>query len=265
MKFKLNTIQQATLFLGLYSAGAIAFHPTREVLTHFGVIMGTHLLLFFIFKLLTKKKKILLDTFISAFILFLVLHYATTTQELLYPVIASALVMIGKFFLEVKGSPILNPVVGSLIGLFILARLVPGWEDPFVSWWGVNFGGMISLAAILVWAVIEVKHFKKYGIIVTFLALNILIAQWRGESIDFIKFAYTDATLYFFSCIMLIEPRTSPIKFKQQLAYGLLAVTAYNGLAYTGVPYFELFTIAAVNLLNFGFRMNVKPPTVIKI
>jgi hypothetical protein len=265
MKFKLTLLHKAALFLGVYSAGAIAFTPTLPVALHLAATVGFALVLFFVYSKLFKKKKSLPDTLITAFILFLLLHYGAENIDLLYPLIATFLAITAKFFIKIKGGPLLNPAVGSLLILVGLGTMIPSFDPPLVSWWGANYQGYLSLALMAIWILTELKAWKKYFVVGTFLILHALILWIRGEN-DLLLFSFTDATLYFLVAIMLIEPKTSPIKRMDQISYAAVAAIAYNLFLHFAIPFGGLLTIGVANLFNFGLKFRPEPKkTVIKI
>jgi hypothetical protein len=264
MKLKLNPYQKAAGLLGIYSLGALGYNYSTEVLLHLAATLGFGVALFYVLSTATKQKKDINTTIISSLILFLILHYGTDTADLLYPLIATFFAIAGKFFIKVKGGPIFNPVVGAVIGLFLVSRLL-GWEDPFVSWWGANFGGIVSLALMAVWIIYVLKLFKRYTVLITFLAVHAIILLVSGES-ELFNFTFTDASIYFLGGVMLIEPKTSPIKRKDQFTYGLLAAVSYNLLLTNAVPYLGIFAIAIANTFNLLNRFKPKgKKTVIKV
>lgn len=265
MKFKFTPQNKAALFMMIYAGTALGFNPTVNVGLHLAATLGMGLVLFFLYSKTFKKKKSLEDTIITSLILFLLLHYGTETADLLYPLLATFMAITAKFFLEIKGRPVFNPAVGGLLGLVVLGWLIPTLELPFISWWGVNTHGVVALALMAGWILTELKIWRKYAIVITFLVVNAIVLWLQGKT-ELLQFAYTDATLYFLAGIMLVEPKTSPLKRTDQIVYALIAVAAYQLLPVYGVPYAGILTVASANLYNVGikFRPQAKK-TVIKV
>ncbi len=253
MKFKLNPLQKITAILSIYSLAAILINLDQEVIYHLFATVGFALLLFVIFSKLSGKKKNIYNTLISSLIIFLVLHYGVETKDLIYPLLATFITIFTKFFLELKGSPIINPVVFGLLLAHLLTMIIPGLEPLFISWWGAGYsynGIPIALIIIAVWILLLFKTWRKFPALISFLALHAIIIAAQ-QDIEFLKFTFTDATIYFFASIMLIEPRTSPILKKDQIIYGILAALVYNGLKYIGLNHFDLLAIVVANLYFF--------------
>jgi hypothetical protein len=248
MTFKLDPIHRAAYFMILFSAAALATHFTGQVLLHLCATLGLSLLLWVFFTYFSTKRKNVWDTVITGLILFLVLHYGASAGDLIFPIVATTIAMLVKFFVEWKASPIINPVsIGLLMAALILA-FVPGLDHLFVSWWGASFGGYISLALMALWMVGGLYQWKKWQIVISFLVAHALLLLLRGQGLEGLQYTFTDSTIYFFVTIMLVEPKTSPFLPKQQVAYGLVAAILFNLLAYTGTPYFELFALVGANL-----------------
>jgi hypothetical protein len=288
MKFKLNPIKQTALFLSIYSLGAIILGYQSGMLLHLGLTLGFALILFTAFSKITKKKKNIWDTVITGLILFLILHYTQSNSlfdlvdlvvftppetfktsllfKSIYAITATTIAMVFKFFVEFKKMPIINPVVAGLLGAILLLDINPlipeSWDfgSIFISWWGTNFAGYISLALIAIWIMFGLKKWRKYNVLISFLIAHGIIILFRGEPLGFLEFIYTDATIYFFAAIMLIEPKTSPLKKDHQIAYGIFAALLYNGFIVLGLPHYELLAIAGANVFNTLLRAHMMRP-----
>ncbi len=256
MKLKLNPIQQTTFFLIVYALFAIGFNWSAEVLIHLGATIGFGLILFFLFKTIFKKPKVLSNTLITTLILFLLLHYGTgeiTFQSLIAPLLATFIAVFIKFFLEIKGAPLVNPVVAALLLTYFITKYLPQTELAFISWWGAAFQGYISLALIAAWIVFGLYRWRKLPIVFSFLVFHLIILFFT-QSTEAIKFVFSDATIYFYLGIMLIEPRTSPIQTGPQIAYAAIAVIGYNLMNYYKIPHYDLWSIALANAHYFLFK-----------
>lgn len=248
MSIKLDPIHRAAYFMIAFATVVLATHFSADVLLHLAATLGACLVLYTIFTRVSAKHKNIWDTVITGLILFLVLHYGNTFGDLIFPLAASFIAMFIKFFVEYKGSPIINPVAGGLLLSALLLAFVPGLSHPFVSWWGASFSGYLSLALMAVWIVGGLDQWKKWNIVLSFLVAHALLLLLRGEGLAGLQFTFTDSMIYFYATIMLVEPKTSPFLPKQQLAYGAIAALLYNLLAFAGAPYFELFALVGANL-----------------
>ena len=260
MTFKLDPIHRAAYFMIAFAAAALATHFTEQVLLHLCATLGFALLLWVLFTKFSAKHKNLWDTVITGLILFLLLHYGATPADLVFPLTATFIAMVIKFFVEWKNSPILNPVAAGLLGSTLVLAFVPGLGHPFVSWWGASFSGPLSLSLMVLWIVAGLYQWKKWETVISFLAVHAILLLIRGEGPAGLEFTFTDSTIYFFTTIMLVEPKTSPFLPKQQVAYGSFAALLYNFLAHSGTPYFELFTLIGANLFRAAMIKMPKRP-----
>lgn len=246
MKLKLSQIQIITLFLGIYALLAAFFSKssTTFITLFFDIALATTL--FQVLKAITKKPKIYLNTIISALIIFIVLHGQplgdeTMHHHFLMHALAITIAVASKFFLEPKGLPIINPAV--------LGLLATQPFTPFVSWWGANFQGYFSLALIAIWILFFFKSWRKFPLLLTFLAAHAITLYFTQQDTAQLLYTFTrDATIYFFASIMLCEPKSSPFLKKQQIIYALIAVAIYNTLSHFNISYFELWAIFAANI-----------------
>lgn len=119
----------------------------------------------------------------------------------------------------------------------------------FVSWWGVSFEGYISLALIATWIIFGLKTWKKWPIFALFLLTHFFFLAFQDLATA--RFIFTDATIYFLTAIMLIEPKTSPFSRKEQIIYAFIAAAVYNMLFHLHIAHYELYAIAAANFYYF--------------
>lgn len=267
MLFKLDPIKRFACFLLIFAGIALGSNFSNQVLLHLAVTLGFGLLLYAFYIRFSSKHKNVWDTVITCLILFLVLHYGEAKIELLYSLLTTFIAITLKFFLEFRGSPMVNPAAGSILLTAGILKLFsveatmyfPGTHLPFASWWGTSYEGWISLALIALWIVGGFYVWKKFPILVTFLLAHAIFfywqsGTWESENLDSLRFVFTDSTIYFFASIMLPEPKTSPFLPKQQVLYALLAAALYNGFNELSVPYFELFALVGANLTYMGTR-----------
>lgn len=265
MNLKLNPTQQITLILALLSIGGLIANPKLQVLWHLLATLGFGLILFWIFKAISKKPKNIYNTVISCLIIFLVLNYGFQTSDLIYALVTTFITISSKFFLNVKGLPVINPVVLGLLTTYWGSKLL-GLAPAFISWWGASYkipvSGLswpipASLIIVAVWIIFGLRKWRKFWIfgsfLITYIAAILIFWNPNGETMkmDTIKFIFTDSTIYFLAGIMLIEPKTSPILRNQQIIFGILAGVFICGYFFFGLPQFDLVAIAAANLYFF--------------
>jgi len=249
MNLKMSPLKIINILLGLFALGAIYFNNfSQAVLLHLLASVGLAIILFATLKFLTKKPKSIYNTISTALIIFLVLH----SNSLPATALATTIATFSKFFLEKQGSPAINPAVFGIILATLLLKLF-GSDSTIASWWGTNyklFGGYFTLALLAIWTIFFLKQWRKYAILISFLIPHAIFTYFYS-GIEAFQFVFTDATIYFFATIMLIEPRTSPIEKTDQIAYGILAAVLYNALAIAKIPQASLYCIAIVNLVFF--------------
>ncbi len=250
MNFKQNLLAQTAAFLIVFAGFALGFNWSSQVVLHLAATLGFALILYWFFSLISSKHKNIWDTVITALIIFLVVHYGTGAVGLVYPLIATFFAMVIKFFIEYKNSPVVNPAAGAILLMALVTSFIPNIEAANVSWWGASYQGWVSLALILAWIVFGLWSWRKYALLFSFLIGNLVMMFLIGSDPEFIRFVYTDSTLYFLAAIMLVEPKTSPFKPSKQVIVGILASVFYTLCIVYKIPYFGLFTIVAANLVN---------------
>lgn len=261
MKLKLNATQETTLFLVLFAIGAIVKNNFQmQIFIHLGATVGFGVIIFYVFKYLTKQNKNILNTIISCLIIFLVLHYGSKPTDALVAMLVVAFVVFSKFFMEWKGSPIFNPVVLGFFLLEIFSHIFPALDVSFVSWWGASYSlGSIPVALIMmaIWVIFSFKVWRKWAVALSYLGFFAIAAfasmQISGDqtALSFLKFTFTDTTIYFFTFVMLAEPRTSPLMRTQQIIYGIIGAIFSTIAILTNFPTTALLAILIPNLYFF--------------
>lgn len=258
MQFKLDPIKRCALFLILFAGAALGFAWSNQVLLHLVATLGFSLVLYAFYSWVSNKHKNVWDTVITALILFLVLHYGTGLSDLVFPLVATFIAITIKFFVEYKTFPIVNPAAAALLLTALVLAFVPGMDAPFVSWWGASFRGYLSLALIAVWILVGLYQWKKWQTVLSFLVVFAVGLLLRGQGWESVQFALTNSMVYFYVTIMLVEPKTSPFRPGEQVAYGVFCAAVLTVLTYYQAPYPELFALIAANLAFFGKRIMPK-------
>ena len=224
--YKLKPNQEVSLFLAILAIGRIASNPSTDIFIHLAASLGLSILLYYLFKVISKKPKLLSNTITTGLIIFLVHNhnFGTGNLGITYATILATFAAISlKFFFQVKASTIINPAV---FGLLLSYLILP---TTFLSWWGTNYNfalgeQKIPLALILLalWIIFGLKRWRKFPSLLSFLIVS-AIGIYLGKGLDTFSFTFTDGTIYFLGAIMLIDPKTSPILKKDQLIFGTVA------------------------------------------
>ncbi len=208
---------------------------------------------------LTGKKKDWKTLLISLSIVFLIWHYGVGWQDWPWAIVVMFGVMLAKFSLYYRGISLINPAVcGLFLGTLAVAIGEQFWPETgaFVSWWGVNVGGMAMLIFILAWLIVGGIKFRKYYLLLSFL-LSYAVLLFITGKVELLQFTFTDATIYFWAGVMLIEPKTSPSLPKQQLLSGVVAAMLLLLLNDWQISFAELWTLLAVGGMNVYFRLSL--------
>jgi len=250
MKFKPNPIEKTAIILILLSTMALVRNLQPETFLGLGTTLGFALVLFALYTRFSSKRKVLANTVVTGLILFLLIQPIGFGVNIWAPLAATFIAITLKFFVEFKGSPIVNPAAFALLGVAIIAKLV-GNDAFIVSWWGASFGGWISFVPLAIWALRGIHAWRKWPLVLSFLGFMALGLRLLNADPAFIRFAFTDSTLYFFATIMLIEPKSSPIKWSEECVYGAVVGILTATFHSIQLPHFILHAVIAGNLLYY--------------
>ncbi len=147
--------------------------------------------------------------------------------------------IVSKYVLAINKRHVFNPAgLGILAGALLFGR--------GASWWvgSVEIIGLVAAGSILIFT-----KLKRFTLALVFLSAYLLPATMLG--IDPITILlYTP--ILFFASVMLIEPLTSPVKTKQQIAYaafmGILLLALQMSLK---VPYTLELGLLVANLFSY--------------
>lgn len=151
------------------------------------------------------------------------------------PLCAAAIAIISKHIIKIGRKHIFNPAnLGLLLGIIIFGKHLAWWASP---WWLVVILGLI----------ISYK-FRRLPLTLSFIALQgIIFLVWALikemdalSALSFINF--------FFVFVMLVEPKTSPVKRKGRIIYGIIAAITSSILIIfflAGYPYDPFVTSLA--------------------
>lgn len=222
MKFNLSPINILTYYLTLLML--IGTLSQAGLSLNLWFVMMRNLLLIFagayaIYLPLLKTKRIIPTRFehryITCFILFL-LFYMDAPWYVFLGLGAGAELL--QRFIRLPTGPLMNPA-GLITTIVAFLGIGP-------LWWGASFSprlpiaGGISVAVFLTvpFAMYVAYKYKKLKIVgaflVTFTLAFLLLLK------NFPLFILLEGTLLFYTLVMVVEPKTSPVMLKDQLIYG---------------------------------------------
>ncbi|PKL36400.1 hypothetical protein CVV38_00620 [Candidatus Peregrinibacteria bacterium HGW-Peregrinibacteria-1] len=251
---KINQIISVNAFLLILATLAIAIDFDKSSITKIYYLLtaltsGT--LIFLIGTKLFKKQKQYRHTLTTILIIFLLIH-PFGIENLWHIGLITALAVTYKFLPRKPYIPYFNPAALALVLTYFIFQSL-NLETPLISWWGASFSGYTSLILILIWLALGITKHRKYPAIFTFLiTLFLLSLAHPAVTLNETLFIFKDSTIYFFTAIMLIDPKSSPILKQDQIFFGLIAATAYFFLRTEGINNFELLSILIANLYLFA-------------
>lgn len=177
------------------------------------VAMTTHTLLKKLFKAPANSE----STYISAFLLFLILAPIDSGRGAIYVALTTFITIASKYYIAHKHRHIFNPVA---FGIFIAGLM----GAPIVIWW---VGSAYYLPLMIIVAVLVIRKLKRHTLFFSYLTASLLtivvLACIRHENIiDAISQQIISWPLLFLGAFMLTEPLTTPPTKKLQGIYGVL-------------------------------------------
>lgn len=178
----------------------------------------------------------------SALISGLIVGSIVSFEDPLYvPLIAAAIAIISKHVLKFKAYHVLNPASFGLLVSFLLF-------SKFDSWWGA-VPMLIPFLVIIAWKI------KKLWLSLSFLAVFFLLALLTSN-LKYTGVASILSLPYYFSFIMAVEPKTTPILRNQQILFGVALAILVVLLAFVVRIYYALFiSLLALNFIYFLYRI----------
>lgn len=134
---------------------------------------------------------------------------------MLFLILISAIAILSKHIIRIKGRHIFNP---ANFGLFVGILLTP-FLPVSQSWWGTSNILLVTVLGILV-----VYKLKRYHLVLPFLAVHAALMFFIFSfNVDMLVSHIVSVSLLFFTFYMLTEPVTSPSKMKSRIIFGALA------------------------------------------
>jgi hypothetical protein len=208
---------------------------------------------------------------ISTLIVILLVHPHEVFWQVPFVIVC---IWAGKKYAKVNNHHVFNPAALGLAiasGCMLIGERV-GLPVFIVSWWGADMGqwflqdnqmlynsvSVISFLGFLYFA----KAFKKIPYVLTFLVLYpvILLVTKTGTLRDLFPTISQNiifSTIAFMALVMFVEPKTSPVFLKQQVAIGVLgALLLYVLNTYGSVLPIDPFilTILGANVATFFLK-----------
>jgi hypothetical protein len=259
MKWYKNPMFVFVLGLTLFSAGALLYNLRPPV---FALLVSVALgaaIAYLGLKYLQPKGHWAGNTLVSGLIAFLLLNPALSVnfESMAWAFLGGVLVVLAKLGPKYKRQVIFNPAALGLIILSGLLTLVYGTDallPTFVSWWGTDYAGLWALVILAPLVSFAAYKFRKLYLVISFLVFNAIWLYVNG-GFQALVYPYTTGALYFMAGIMLLEPKTSPIKKSWQIAAAFAALIAYRYAEVIGLHNVELWAIMAVNLVHLLSRL----------
>ena len=158
------------------------------------------------------------STLITALILALILG-----PDLIILTVAGVSAIASKYLLAWKGRHIFNPAAfGAVFCYFTL--------NYGATWW---IGSLETLPFIFLGSILILRKIKRFQLAGIFFILTLILSTIRSAefglntSYFFDLFYFLVPPILFFNSVMLIEPLTSPYKFRHQAIYAVIVAGAY--------------------------------------
>lgn len=157
------------------------------------------------------------SSYITAFILFLILPPPTSVTTGIIVALGAVLAMASKFILNIRRKHIFNPAAFGSLALGLGGLMYP-------TWW---IGSAIMLPAVAIVGLLIVRKTRRFDIFLTFLVVALagivgVGMYYQSTFVEVIKSAFTSWPLIFFGTIMLTEPLTSPPVRKLRMVYAVV-------------------------------------------
>jgi Na+-translocating ferredoxin:NAD+ oxidoreductase RnfD subunit len=190
---------------------------------------------------------------LTAMIVALVLR----AQEPWYVVaVTSVVAVLSKYLLRARSANVFNPAALAIIASFYVFHTGQ-------SWWGalpeVSLGAQLVLLAA---GLFITDRVNKMPLVLAFLAAYFLLFTtaafiWEPRKVaEIFRAPDVEATL-FFAFIILTDPPTSPVRYRDQMVCGVLvALVSFGFFEWVGVVYYLLAGVLAGNVWEAWRRAN---------
>jgi len=213
-------------------------------------LVALALLLFWPLKQWLSRRKKPVHVVISALMLFLVLNHSG--HQVLTVVLLFTGLFWAKFGLKVKGKMLFNPVAFSIAFVTVLSILFPVVKDPGLEWTGILakfqwFGIWIPLPLLFLTLSIftNARRVKRIPLALSYI-LVVLSLQLLLGGIKTLT-AVLPAAL-FMGALVVLEPKTSPVRTRQQILYGVVSGSLFMLFLTLSVPSAAMMALCVSNL-----------------
>jgi len=260
MKWCKNPLKVFTCGLGMFALGALLFNWRLPVLALLGSVALGSAFGYLMIQKLQPRRHMLSNTLVTGVIAFLLINpaLAFSFEALAWSFLGTVLVILAKLGPKFKGQLIFNPAALGLLILTTLLFLFYGGEallPIFVSWWGTDYASPYPLLLLLPLVFYAAYKFRKLYLLFSFLAFN---AVWLvvASGLSALYYPYTSGMIYFLAGVMLLEPKTSPVKPYWQIGAALVGLLVYRLAGPLGLGNVELWAIISVNLVGLLSRVS---------
>ena len=164
------------------------------------------------------------SSFITAYILFLILTPARSLYDVQVLVLVAGLAMLSKYFIAYKGKHIFNPAA--------IALVIAGLLGIGNSYWWVASRPMFWFVLIL--GLLVVRKIKRFSMFLPFAIVSTIIIISRiyntspGSIWSIFSQTMISWPIIFFGTIMLTEPLTTPQTRKMKIIYGVVVAVLFS-------------------------------------
>jgi Na+-translocating ferredoxin:NAD+ oxidoreductase RnfD subunit len=175
--------------------------------------------------------------------------------------VTSVIAVLSKYCFRSRGANVFNPAALAMIASYYLFHAGQ-------SWWGaqtdaIGLGKLLMVAA----GVIVANRVNKMPLVLTFLATYFglfTVMAFVGDPLKVAEIFRTpdvEAALYF-AFIILTDPPTSPVKYRDQAMCGaLVAAVSYAFFEWAGVVYYLLAGVTMGNVWVAWRRVKARRPS----
>lgn len=235
------------LGVGMSFAGVLPFnwlHMVTSGAVLVAVCAGSNKIFGYIFKVPDNVE----SSYITAFILFLILPAAGTAAGWALLALAGAAAMASKYVLNIRGKHLFNPAAVAAVLLAVSGM-------GAATWW-VGSGALFVPVAIV--GLLMVRKVRWSWLFISFVSVALVSVVVNGlargaDLRDILTTAIWSGPLLFFGSIMLTEPLTTPPTQRRQIIYGALTGALYG----TPFNFFGLFynapelTLVIANIYSY--------------
>ncbi|MCK4992816.1 MAG: hypothetical protein KAS29_20105 [Bacteroidales bacterium] len=212
---------------------------------------------FLAFKYALDRRKKYQHAVISTLIILLVLSHADLNP--VRGVLVILLLYISKFLIKYKKQNIFNPVVFAVGMTTLFALFIPSMDIPPLDWSGIDirfsiFGTAFPLPLLFITLslIFNVGRVRKHPLALSFIASSLLLGfvmnAYAGNSLSYIL------STAFIGSAIIVEPKTSPTKIKQQIIYGVTVAMMILGLSLVNVPNATILGLLIGNVFYFIYK-----------